>query len=92
MKERELRKQQHLLEQTAVPKDGGNCCVSAENTTGDEALPQDSQAGIFQGNAVIQYIDWDLWVSTLGTSKNSTKYCQTEIVTLEFSVVWHGLI
>uniref|UniRef100_A0A8V0Y0M8 SECIS binding protein 2 n=1 Tax=Gallus gallus TaxID=9031 RepID=A0A8V0Y0M8_CHICK len=44
LKERELRKQQHLLEQTAVPKDGGNCCVSAENTTGDEALPQDSQA------------------------------------------------
>lgn len=31
--------------------------MSAENTTGDEALPQDSQAGIFQENAVIQYID-----------------------------------
>lgn len=44
LKERELRKQQHLLEQTAVPKDGGNSCVSAENTTEDEALPQDSQA------------------------------------------------
>ncbi|XP_052557129.1 selenocysteine insertion sequence-binding protein 2 isoform X1 [Tympanuchus pallidicinctus] len=44
LKERELRKQQHLLEQTAVPKDGGNSCVSAENATEDEALPQDSQA------------------------------------------------
>ncbi|XP_072214916.1 selenocysteine insertion sequence-binding protein 2 isoform X2 [Excalfactoria chinensis] len=44
LKERELRKQQHLLEQTAVPRDGGNSCVSAENTTEDEALPQDSQA------------------------------------------------
>ncbi|XP_021237192.1 selenocysteine insertion sequence-binding protein 2 [Numida meleagris] len=44
LKERELRKQQHLLEQTAVPTDGGNSCVSAENTTEDEMLPQDSQA------------------------------------------------
>uniref|UniRef100_A0A8C3L7D8 SECIS binding protein 2 n=1 Tax=Chrysolophus pictus TaxID=9089 RepID=A0A8C3L7D8_CHRPC len=44
LKERELRKQQHLLEQTAVSKDGGNSCVSGEDITEDEALPQDSQA------------------------------------------------
>ncbi|NXC43938.1 SEBP2 protein, partial [Penelope pileata] len=46
LKEREQRKQQHLLEQTAVPKDGGNTCLSAGNTTEDEMIPQDSQAGV----------------------------------------------
>lgn len=30
--------------------------MSAENATEDEALPQDSQAGIFQDSPLIQYI------------------------------------
>ncbi|KGL74119.1 Selenocysteine insertion sequence-binding protein 2, partial [Tinamus guttatus] len=47
LKEREQRKQQHLLEQTAVPKDGDKICQTAENTTEDETLPQDSQTDIF---------------------------------------------
>ncbi|NWS60760.1 SEBP2 protein, partial [Chunga burmeisteri] len=46
LKEREQRKQQHLLEQRAVPKDEDNICLSAENITEDEALPQDSQAAV----------------------------------------------
>ncbi|KAM6033466.1 selenocysteine insertion sequence-binding protein 2 isoform 3-T3 [Chlamydotis macqueenii] len=46
LKEREQRKQQHLLEQTAVPKDEDNICQSAENTTEDEALLQDTQAAV----------------------------------------------
>ncbi|KAF1535789.1 Selenocysteine insertion sequence-binding protein 2, partial [Eudyptes schlegeli] len=46
LKEREQRKQQHLLEQTAVPKDEDNICQSAENITEDEMLLQDSQAAI----------------------------------------------
>ncbi|NWI11970.1 SEBP2 protein, partial [Crypturellus soui] len=46
LKEREQRKQQHLLEQTAVPKDGDNVCQTAENTTEDETFPQDSQAAV----------------------------------------------
>ncbi|NXK49101.1 SEBP2 protein, partial [Chauna torquata] len=46
LKEREQRKQQHLLEQTAIPKDGDNICLSAENTTEDETLPQDSQSAV----------------------------------------------
>ncbi|XP_009697758.1 PREDICTED: selenocysteine insertion sequence-binding protein 2 [Cariama cristata] len=46
LKEREQRKQQHLLEQRAVPKDEDNICLSAENITEDETLPQDSQAAV----------------------------------------------
>ncbi|NXK12583.1 SEBP2 protein, partial [Herpetotheres cachinnans] len=46
LKEREQRKQQHLLEQTAVPKDEDNICQSAENITEDEMLLQDSQAAV----------------------------------------------
>ncbi|KAM6289536.1 LOW QUALITY PROTEIN: selenocysteine insertion sequence-binding protein 2 [Aegotheles albertisi] len=46
LKEREQRKQQHLLEQTAVPKDEDNTCQSAENITEDETLLQDSQAAV----------------------------------------------
>ncbi|KFV11701.1 Selenocysteine insertion sequence-binding protein 2, partial [Pterocles gutturalis] len=52
LKEREQRKQQHLLEQTAVPKKEDNICQSAENITEGEALLQDSQAGIFQEKAI----------------------------------------
>ncbi|XP_055646198.1 selenocysteine insertion sequence-binding protein 2 isoform X11 [Falco peregrinus] len=46
LKEREQRKQQHLLEQTAVPKDGDNICKSAENVAEDKTLLQDSQAAV----------------------------------------------
>ncbi|XP_010077389.1 PREDICTED: selenocysteine insertion sequence-binding protein 2, partial [Pterocles gutturalis] len=46
LKEREQRKQQHLLEQTAVPKKEDNICQSAENITEGEALLQDSQAAV----------------------------------------------
>ncbi|XP_074992841.1 selenocysteine insertion sequence-binding protein 2 isoform X20 [Calonectris borealis] len=46
LKEREQRKQRHLLEQTAVPKDENNICQSAENITEDETLLQDSQAAV----------------------------------------------
>ncbi|KAM6226368.1 selenocysteine insertion sequence-binding protein 2 isoform 3-T3 [Spheniscus humboldti] len=46
LKEREQRKQQHLLEQTAVPKDEDNICQSAENIAEDEMLLQDSQAAV----------------------------------------------
>ncbi|XP_050768688.1 selenocysteine insertion sequence-binding protein 2 isoform X5 [Gymnogyps californianus] len=46
LKEREQRKQQHLLEQTAVPKDEDNICQSAENITEDETLLQQSQAAV----------------------------------------------
>ncbi|XP_069631941.1 selenocysteine insertion sequence-binding protein 2 isoform X3 [Haliaeetus albicilla] len=46
LKEREQRKQQHLLEQTAVPKDEDNICQSTENITEDETLLQDSQAAV----------------------------------------------
>ncbi|XP_035165070.1 selenocysteine insertion sequence-binding protein 2 isoform X2 [Oxyura jamaicensis] len=45
LKEREQRKQQHLLEQTAVPKDG-DISLPAENTTEGETLPQGSQAAV----------------------------------------------
>ncbi|XP_075596636.1 selenocysteine insertion sequence-binding protein 2 isoform X3 [Balearica regulorum gibbericeps] len=44
LKEREQRKQQHLLEQTAVPKD--DVCQSGENITEDKLLLQDSQAAV----------------------------------------------
>ncbi|NWY02592.1 SEBP2 protein, partial [Nothoprocta ornata] len=46
LKEREQRKQQHLLEQTAISKDGDNICQTGENTPEDETLPQDSQAAV----------------------------------------------
>ncbi|KAM6034921.1 selenocysteine insertion sequence-binding protein 2 isoform 2-T2 [Theristicus caerulescens] len=46
LKEREQRKQQHLLEQRAVPKDEDNICQSAENITEDETLLQESQAAV----------------------------------------------
>ncbi|XP_075582311.1 selenocysteine insertion sequence-binding protein 2 isoform X2 [Pelecanus crispus] len=46
LKEREQRKQQHLLEQRAVPKDEDNTCQSAENITEDGTLVQDSQAAV----------------------------------------------
>ncbi|KGL93846.1 Selenocysteine insertion sequence-binding protein 2, partial [Charadrius vociferus] len=46
LKEREQRKQQHLLEQTAVLKDEDNVCQSAENITEDEMLLQHSQAAV----------------------------------------------
>ncbi|KAM9262134.1 selenocysteine insertion sequence-binding protein 2 isoform 2-T2 [Morus bassanus] len=46
LKEREQRKQQHLLEQRAVPKDEDNICQSAENIAEDEMLLQDSQAAV----------------------------------------------
>ncbi|NXA15558.1 SEBP2 protein, partial [Sapayoa aenigma] len=44
LKEREQRKQQHLLEQKAAPKTEDNVCQSAENITENETLLQDSQA------------------------------------------------
>ncbi|XP_064498880.1 selenocysteine insertion sequence-binding protein 2 isoform X1 [Pseudopipra pipra] len=46
LKEREQRKQQHLLEQKAAPKDEDNVCQSAENITENETLLQDSQAAL----------------------------------------------
>ncbi|XP_038026070.1 selenocysteine insertion sequence-binding protein 2 isoform X2 [Anas platyrhynchos] len=45
LKEREQRKQQHLLEQTATLKDG-DTCLPAENTTEGEPLPQASEAAV----------------------------------------------
>ncbi|NXK88461.1 SEBP2 protein, partial [Formicarius rufipectus] len=46
LKEREQRKQQHLLEQKAAPKDEENVCQSAENITKNETLVKDSQAAV----------------------------------------------
>ncbi|NXS54785.1 SEBP2 protein, partial [Brachypteracias leptosomus] len=46
LKEREQRKQQHLLEQTAVPKVEDNICQSVTNTTEGEMLPQDCKAAV----------------------------------------------
>ncbi|NXV50932.1 SEBP2 protein, partial [Uria aalge] len=46
LKEREQRKQQHVVEQTAVPKDEDNICWSAENITGGEMFLQHSQAAV----------------------------------------------
>ncbi|NXN63092.1 SEBP2 protein, partial [Himantopus himantopus] len=46
LKEREQRKQQHLLEQTAVLKDEDNVCQSAENITEGEMLLQHCQAAV----------------------------------------------
>ncbi|NXM72665.1 SEBP2 protein, partial [Serilophus lunatus] len=44
LNKREQRKQQHLLEQKAVPKAEDNVCQSAENITENEKLLQDSHA------------------------------------------------
>ncbi|NWT12191.1 SEBP2 protein, partial [Vireo altiloquus] len=46
LKEREQRKQQHLLEQKAAPKDEDNICQTAGNVTEDETLLQDSHAAV----------------------------------------------
>ncbi|NXL36857.1 SEBP2 protein, partial [Glaucidium brasilianum] len=46
LKEREQRKQQHLLEQTAVSKGEENTCQPTENTAEDERPLQDSQAAV----------------------------------------------
>ncbi|XP_069736016.1 selenocysteine insertion sequence-binding protein 2 isoform X2 [Phaenicophaeus curvirostris] len=46
LKEREQRKQQHLLEQTAITKDENNVCQSVENITENEPLLQDGQAAV----------------------------------------------
>ncbi|NXO15339.1 SEBP2 protein, partial [Oriolus oriolus] len=46
LKEREQRKQQHLLEQKAAPKDEGNICQTAGNIIEDKTLLQDSQAAV----------------------------------------------
>ncbi|NWW38577.1 SEBP2 protein, partial [Panurus biarmicus] len=46
LKEREQRKQQHLLEQKAAPKDEDNICQTAGNVTEDATLLQDSQAAV----------------------------------------------
>ncbi|NXJ67969.1 SEBP2 protein, partial [Rostratula benghalensis] len=54
LKEREQRKQQHLLEQAAVPRVEDNICQSAGNITEDETLLQHGQAGIFQEKVIIQ--------------------------------------
>ncbi|XP_014114288.1 PREDICTED: selenocysteine insertion sequence-binding protein 2 isoform X2 [Pseudopodoces humilis] len=44
LKEREQRKQQHLLEQKAEPKDEDNICQTAGNATENATVLQDSQA------------------------------------------------
>ncbi|NXS09526.1 SEBP2 protein, partial [Neodrepanis coruscans] len=46
LKEREQRKQQHLLEQKAVPEVEDNACQSAESITENETLLQDSRAAV----------------------------------------------
>ncbi|NWW80414.1 SEBP2 protein, partial [Climacteris rufus] len=46
LKEREQRKQQHLLEQKAVPKDEDNICQTAGNVTENETLLQESLAAV----------------------------------------------
>ncbi|XP_066037754.1 selenocysteine insertion sequence-binding protein 2 isoform X2 [Chamaea fasciata] len=46
LKEREQRKQRHLLEQKAAPKDEGNICQTGGNVTENAALLQDSQAAV----------------------------------------------
>ncbi|NXM35280.1 SEBP2 protein, partial [Oxyruncus cristatus] len=46
LKEREQRKQQHLLEQKAAPKDEDNACQFAENIAENKTLLQDSQAAL----------------------------------------------
>ncbi|NXX29094.1 SEBP2 protein, partial [Nicator chloris] len=46
LKEREQRKQQHLLEQKAAPKDEDNICQTAGNVTENATLLQDGQAAV----------------------------------------------
>ncbi|XP_072778546.1 selenocysteine insertion sequence-binding protein 2 isoform X7 [Taeniopygia guttata] len=46
LKEREQRKQQHLLEQKAAPKDEDNICQTEGNVTENATLLQDSQAAV----------------------------------------------
>ncbi|NWH73143.1 SEBP2 protein, partial [Piaya cayana] len=46
LKEREQRKQQHLLEQTPITTDKSSVCQSAENVTENETLLQDSQEAV----------------------------------------------
>ncbi|NWT23749.1 SEBP2 protein, partial [Cardinalis cardinalis] len=46
LKEREQRKQQHLLEQKAAPKDEDNICQTEGNVTENATLLQDSQAAL----------------------------------------------
>ncbi|XP_068033282.1 selenocysteine insertion sequence-binding protein 2 isoform X2 [Anomalospiza imberbis] len=46
LKEREQRKQQHLLEQKAAPKDEDNICQTEGNVTENSTLLQDSQAAV----------------------------------------------
>ncbi|NXP77196.1 SEBP2 protein, partial [Ramphastos sulfuratus] len=46
LKEREQRKQQHLLEQMPLLKNGDTTCHSAENITEAETLEQGSQAAV----------------------------------------------
>ncbi|XP_053152564.1 selenocysteine insertion sequence-binding protein 2 isoform X2 [Hemicordylus capensis] len=44
LKEREQRKQQHLLEQTAIPKDSDSIQPCAESTPEDETFPENTKA------------------------------------------------
>ncbi|NXI00652.1 SEBP2 protein, partial [Pachycephala philippinensis] len=46
LKEREQKKQQHLLEQKAAPKDEDNICQTVGNVTEDKTLLQDNQAAV----------------------------------------------
>ncbi|NXO01121.1 SEBP2 protein, partial [Rhinopomastus cyanomelas] len=46
LKEREQRKQQHLLEQRAVPNVEDNVCQTAKNNIEEETLLQDDQAAV----------------------------------------------
>ncbi|KFP89674.1 Selenocysteine insertion sequence-binding protein 2, partial [Apaloderma vittatum] len=71
LKEREQRKQQHLLEQTAVPKDENNICQSAENITEDEMLLQDSHAGIVRCKAILEYVAVPVMQSAEGSPQNT---------------------
>ncbi|NWR90155.1 SEBP2 protein, partial [Furnarius figulus] len=68
LKEREQRKQQHLLEQKAAPKDEENVCQSAENSTENETLLQDCQAAV----PVIQAADGFLENTGIKESKEGS--------------------
>ncbi|NXE90684.1 SEBP2 protein, partial [Menura novaehollandiae] len=46
LKEREQRKQQHLLDQKTAPKDENNICQPAGNVTENKTLLQDSEAAV----------------------------------------------
>ncbi|XP_030910250.2 selenocysteine insertion sequence-binding protein 2 isoform X1 [Melopsittacus undulatus] len=71
LKEREQRKQQHLLVQRAVPKDE-DICKSAENVTEDETLPPDGQAAV----PVTQIKETEGFLESTGV-KESTKASMT---------------